>query len=288
MIFQLSILYARHASTGYSSAAASAPSAPSCVQEGLSRISEALEDGNRRSPIGGLFPAEIWPLDRIVEKIRSKVSKDIDVALAMAREKAEELEDEYPLMSPDELAILSLYTIESIPKEKSFYFAMNEALRAREREEVKQWKEAIWLVLVAMKKLPRESSALLHRGVKRSATDLGKQCQKGKTFVWSGFSSTTTHVEGLKSFLGQTGPRTLWQLQLRQHFNGVNLQKFSLYPDEHEVLLPPQMEFKVISMMDLGSDLTLVQCQQTAEIDPLIDFTQVPLGKLQSCMSLRQ
>ena len=185
----------------------------------------------------------------------------------------------YPLMSPDELAILSLYTIESIPKEKSFYFAMNEALRARDREQVKQWKEAIWLLLVAMKKLPRESSALLHRGVKRSATDLGKQCQKGKTFVWSGFSSTTTHVEGLKSFLGQTGPRTLWQLQLRQNFDGVNLKAFSLYPDEHEVLLPPQMEFKVNSAVDLGNDLTLVQCQQIEEIDPLIDFTQVPLGK---------
>eukprot|EP00913_Durusdinium_trenchii_P022545 g21177.t1 len=49
----------------------------------------------------------------------------------------------------------------------------------------------------------------------------------------------------------------------------------ALLPDsEHEILLPPNMEFRVKSVIDLGHGLTEVQCEQIEELDPLMDFSE--------------
>ena len=81
-------------------------------------------------------------------------------------------------------------------------------------------------------------------------------------------------MESLQSFLGQDGDRTKWLLQLRPHFHAVSVQSFSLFPGEHEILLPPNMEFRVKSVIDLGHGLTEVQCEQIEELDPLMDFSE--------------
>ncbi|CAK9090609.1 unnamed protein product [Durusdinium trenchii] len=170
--------------------------------------------------------------------------------------------------------MISLYTMELHPKERSVYFAMNAALRDREREAVKVWRSAIWLLVTAMNKLPREKETVLYRGVKKAAAELGRQCEKGKVFLWCGFSSTTSHVEGLQAFLGTSGPRTKWTLKLRPGFYGVDIRLFSFFPKEFEVLLPPQLEFEVKSVLDCGNGFIEVQCVQLEETDPILDFVQ--------------
>lgn len=101
----------------------------------------------------------------------------------------------------------------------------------------------------------------------------GKQAAKDEEFLWAGFSSTTSHVESLQDFLGTTGHRTKWELHLSPNFHPVKIQDFSLYPTENEILLPPNMEFRVKSVLDCGNDLTIVQCDQLEETDPLMDFS---------------
>ena len=54
----------------------------------------------------------------------------------------------------------------------------------------------------------------------------------------------------------------------------MSLQPFSLHPGENEILLPPNMEFRVMSVIDLGHGLTEVQCEQIEELDPLMDFSE--------------
>jgi len=66
-------------------------------------------------------------------------------------------------------------------------------------------------------------------------------------------------------------PRTLYQLQMTEG-SGRAIQDFSLFPQEHEVLLPPNMCFRVESSWDAGHGLTMVQCKQTDTLDPLLSF----------------
>ncbi|CAK9061953.1 unnamed protein product [Durusdinium trenchii] len=77
-------------------------------------------------------------------------------------------------------------------------------------------------------------------------------------------------------FLALKGPRTKWLLHLRPNFHAVSIKEFSLFPGEYEILLPPNMEFKVKSILDCGHGLTEVQCEQLEEDDPLMDFYEVP------------
>ncbi|CAK9055263.1 unnamed protein product [Durusdinium trenchii] len=248
----------------------------SAIAASLSRIAGAEEeDGEARMPLSALFKeAQLRPLDELVEQIRPMVSSDLDVSVRMARRKAEELQEEFPNLTEDERAMLTLYTIEMFPKESSLYFVMNQALRARDRKAVQPWRDSIWLLLTAMRKLPRVEERIVQRGVTVHSSKLGKQAKTGKQFLWAGFSSTTTHVESLQAFLGQDGDRTKWLLQLRPHFHAVSVQSFSLFPGEHEILLPPNMEFRVKSVIDLGHGLTEVQCEQIEELDPLMDFSE--------------
>ena len=86
----------------------------------LSRIADAEhEDGEDRNPLAGLFPAELWSLDQVIDKIRLQVSQAIDVAVKKARRKARELEEEFPNLTEDERAMITLYTMELNPKEGS-------------------------------------------------------------------------------------------------------------------------------------------------------------------------
>lgn len=105
--------------------------------------------------------------------IRSEVSTGIDVAVRKAERKARELQEEFPTLTSDERAMLVLYTMELEPSDKSIYFAMNKALRARDCKEVKVWRYAIWLLVTAMHKLPRVPDRMLFRGVKKAAEELG-------------------------------------------------------------------------------------------------------------------
>merc|ERR1712217_331111 len=97
----------------------------------------------------------------------------------------------------------------------------------------------------------------------------GKQCKEGEVFVWSAFSSTTRHVKAMADFLSKDGPRVMWILEMMPTFFGRDISEFSFFP-EREILLAPQLEFKVVATLELGHGLVQVQCEQVKETDPLM------------------
>merc|ERR1712039_639345 len=145
------------------------------------------------------------------------------------------------------------------------YYRMNGVLRAKDRTHVRKWRDAIWHLLASMRKLPKVSARVLHRGAQLEASALGKQCMEGEEFVWSGFSSTTKHVSAMKDFLGKDGPRVMWILEMMPTFLGRDLSEFSFFDNEREILLAPQLEFKVVATLELGHGLVQVQCEQVQE-----------------------
>ena len=106
------------------------------------------------------------------------------------------------------------------------------------------WRQFIWLLLHALRELPASDVAVVVRGCQKAASALGGQCVSGEEFVWSAFSSTATTVDVMQSFLGQDGPRTLFQLHLLPGM-ARSVHEFSLFPNENEVLLPVNVKFTV-------------------------------------------
>ncbi|CAF1077421.1 unnamed protein product [Adineta steineri] len=84
---------------------------------------------------------------------------------------------------------------------------------------------------------------------------------EGKTLFWWGCSSGTTTLSVLQneSFLGKTGPRTIFAIQC---YSGKDIRSYSKYQAEDEILLPAARQFKVISCLDQGGDLCMVQLRE--------------------------
>jgi hypothetical protein len=161
--------------------------------------------------------------------------------------------------------------MEAIPKDTSVYFMVNSALRTLDREAVRPWRDYIWLLLNALRKLPPVATAAhLYRGMK---VDLGEAYVKGSEFQWAGFSSTSLNVDVMQAedFVGRSGSRVLFNLKLTEPV-GRDISDFSMYR-EAEILLPPNMMFEVKGVLDAGNFLHILQCEQTESLDMLLDFS---------------
>ena len=73
---------------------------------------------------------------------------------------------------------------------------------------------------------------------------------EGAELQWSAFSSTATKVDVMEVFLdteeATSGQRTMIHLELTEPV-GRDVSAFSFYPQECEVLLPPNIRFEVVS-----------------------------------------
>jgi hypothetical protein len=150
---------------------------------------------------------------------------------------------------------------------------MNAALRSKQRAAVRPWRDFIWLLLHALRKLPVAALPIVFRGCTKAPSELGLELEAGFEFTWAGFSSTAATAQGVMStFVGQAGPRTLLTIVLSEPV-GRDVQDFSLFPKKNEVLFPPNMCFEVVSHIDSGGGLIMVQCKQTETIDAILDMT---------------
>ena len=173
----------------------------------------------------------------------------------------------------DEAAVIVLYTMEEIPRENSLYFVLNTALRAKDRKLVKRWRDYIWLLMHALKKLPVASERTVFRGAKLTPAELQLELSDGFEFTWSAFSSTACTQGVMNGFVGDTGSRTLYTLELTEPV-ARKIVDFSLFPGEDEVLLPPNVSFEIVSngVFAAGHGLTMVQCKQTETVDQILDL----------------
>jgi hypothetical protein len=235
------------------------------------------EDGELRSPLGGLFrdletPTGESSLEESLCEIMQQHPQpdELAVAIKTALKKGRKVK-EFPHMSVNKKAAVSLYTMDFPAREESPYFLMNKALQSKRRESVKPWRRYLWLLLHALRDIPPSDVKSVSRGFKKPASELGVQTTKGEEIIWHAVTSTTIEIEVMQEFLGQSGDRTLFQIQLLPGF-ARDVRAFSLFPSEKEVIVPPNMEFTVESLWPTGNGLTMVQLQQIESDEPLIDW----------------
>ena len=210
--------------------------------------------GFENMPLVSLEDA-VFPLISLVSQIKRMVY--------IVKERCDDPQDGLTI---DESAAIMLYTLEWVPKQKSFYFVLNNALRAENRQRLKPWFRYLKLVLTALAKLP-SARRCVYRGVK---ADLHQLYPKGKICVWWGFSSCTTTLEVLQSedFLGKKGNRTMFTIECD---TGKDIRNHSIFPTEEEVLLPAARQFRVVSSFDSGNNLHIIQLKEIEPIFPLLE-----------------
>ncbi len=176
-------------------------------------------------------------------------------------------------LSPALIAVLALYTAELCEGE-SPYSVCNGALRLADRSKCKPFVNFIWYLMHAMAKCDPYDGTNVFRGVK---ADLSADYPKDREMTWFQFSSCTCdiQVEQSEQFCGSSGARTLFSIELTTGRARV-ITKFSLVPSEAEVLLPPNSRFKVVSQLDAGNGLVIIQLKELPPKDPIIDFDSLP------------
>ena len=169
-------------------------------------------------------------------------------------------------LSIDQSASIMLYSLEWSPKEESFYFALNNFLRAVDRNKLKPWFLYLKLLIYSLLKLPT-TLRIVYRGVKK---DLHASYPAAHTVVWWGFSSCTTSVDVLQveEFLGKTGTRTMFIIECH---SGRDIRHHSFFPTENEVLLLAARQFQVLSSLDSGDDLHIIQLKEIEPPFPLLE-----------------
>jgi hypothetical protein len=153
---------------------------------------------------------------------------------------------------------------------ESPYGGCNGALRSANRAKCKPYIKFIWFLMHAMALCDPYDGAHVFRGVK---ADLSAEYPKDREVTWFQFSSCTCdiQVEQSEQFLGSTGTRTLFSIELTTGRARV-ISMFSLVPSEAEVLLPPNSRFKVLGQLDAGNGLVIIQLKELPSHDPIIDF----------------
>lgn len=210
------------------------------------------EKNQTLAPIHGYDDKPIVPLENAIGPLRSYVS---DVEKMVAHAKAG-ITKALNNLSIDGIGSIRLYTLEWEPREKSFFYILNQTLRAEERDLVKPWFLYLKLIMTALRSLPSISGEV-YRGVKG---DLRNQYSIGTIVTWWGFSSCTSRkaiIEG-DQFLGTKGKRTMFVIKCR---NGKDIHDISFYRNEFEVILLPATQLRVLEC-NTSLDLTTIKLEE--------------------------
>eukprot|EP00759_Apiculatamorpha_spiralis_P003414 PhF_6_TR11599/c1_g3_i1/m.18785 len=115
--------------------------------------------------------------------------------------------------------------------------------RKRFDEGFQPWKEMYFLIERALQRLPTSTSHdTVYRGINVELPE--RVFKPGKYFAWPAFSSTSCDRKQAQKFSGGGAKGTLFVV-LGQ-LTGRDVHLFSRFPEEEEVLLPPQSYFKVV------------------------------------------
>ncbi|CAF1111302.1 unnamed protein product [Adineta steineri] len=186
-------------------------------------------------------------------------------------------------LSKDESASIILYSMEWEPQDECLYYVLNATLRAENRRKLVPWFLYLKLVLTALSHLPPLQRTVF-RGVK---SDMRKYYTKAETVVWWGFSSCTATLDVLKNdqFLGSTGTRTFFTIEC---INGKDIQQHSQYKSEDEVLLPPGRQLKVVSCLELSSDLYMIHLREIEPPYPLLEPVSKDVPKISKALTPKE
>jgi hypothetical protein len=194
-------------------------------------------------------------------------------------------------LTSDESASIRLYSMGAKSASRSFYNVLNTTLRSADSKKYEPWLLFMKLIITALSRLPATGKRVVYRGIK---ANLSAQYPKGKTIVWSAFSSCTCTMDVLESelFLGKRGARTWFTIECE---SARDIRKHSYFPSEDELLLLPGTQFQVISSFDHGHGLHVIQLKEIGQsstflkyISAISDSVKQPLVLTKTLSSLEQ
>eukprot|EP01124_Arcella_intermedia_P006939 TRINITY_DN14212_c0_g1_i1.p1 TRINITY_DN14212_c0_g1~~TRINITY_DN14212_c0_g1_i1.p1 ORF type:complete len:149 (-),score=39.96 TRINITY_DN14212_c0_g1_i1:36-425(-) len=107
----------------------------------------------------------------------------------------------------------------------------------------------LFYLLAAIKKIPNMKT-IIYRGIPISfKSKIESDYVLQRPIHWSGFSSGTTDLSVVQTFAKVKG--IIFEISV---FTGKAIQSYSILPEENEVLLSPNMEFKVTQALCQRSD----------------------------------
>ena len=113
----------------------------------------------------------------------------------------------------------------------------------------------LYLVISALRKLPRVTGRTLYRGVRGEVNLDNGYYNKGNVVTWPALSSTSPDMEATKAFLGkgsESGDATGTLFIIDKGW-GYDIQPYSLSPDEEEILFEPERKLKITRLRSQSS-----------------------------------
>jgi len=182
------------------------------------------------SPIYGYEDVKITTLEEIIEKLAPFVN-DIQEYVQSAKKNCNR---DLNTLTWDQSAAIYLYTM-STP----FYFRLNDALRAENRDALEPWFGFLKLFMNALRILP-SSSDTVWRAI---AADAGSAFVENELKICWGVNSFSTAPHVVELYLTETGG-TLFAVTA---IDCKDISNYSAFPKEKEVILMPGTSVRVKS-----------------------------------------
>ena len=151
-------------------------------------------------------------------------------------------------LSPLHIAPIFMYTYELAHEGDQIYSAMNRAMRERDTTAVEYWRPLIWQVDKALQVLPSYKGKL-YRGIDLRFDEA--DYREGQLVCWPAFSSASAERSVAEDFV-KGGEGTLF---LITSVGAKPISRLSRFPDEAEVLFPPNTSFRITSTLYGTSDI---------------------------------
>ncbi|MET9427328.1 ADP-ribosyltransferase domain-containing protein [Streptomyces sp. NPDC003036] len=223
----------------------------------LDRLTSVKDEGLVLPAITGVFDTPLMDFrDAVapVARLLSGLDRHVRLSHEFGKRRADEADGG---LSADAIAALYLYTCES-----AFYREINAILRTPDRSKLVPYLPYLRLLFSAVSGLPTRTEPLW-RGV---ALDLRAQYPLGRTVTWWGVSSCTSELGVARSFLGNRGKRTLFEVR---PVRAVGIRSFSAFTGEEEYILAPGTQLKVTDVKTERGGLCTVKLTELEE-QPLV------------------
>lgn len=163
----------------------------------------------------------------------------------------------------EDAAAIAMYTYDLGPKafENNPDRIINKSIAGGNYESLQRASGLLYLVMRALRKLPRVTGITLYRGVRGVVKLDEDHYHEGNVITWPVISSTSPVIDEVKESLaaGSESGEAVGTLFVIENAWGYNIQPYSLFPNEAEILIEPDRQFKVISVA--RDDLTVVTLQ---------------------------
>lgn len=159
-------------------------------------------------------------------------------------------------LTSSESAAIMLYTM-IWSEEENFSASLNQTLMSNNYPIIEQWYPYLKLLLHALSKLPN-LVRVVYRGAKKNLSSHYTRDQIVDDWQFSLCTSSIKDLEKDETF-GKSGERTLFTIECQ---TGKDVSQYSFDPNKELILIPPGRRWKVLSCLDAGDQMHIIQLRE--------------------------